>query len=222
MPTGGGSGRTGCAGAGYCFSAYEKKKMKRYILRGNNSQINLRREGSECRMSRETVSKWLKDMLPRKCMNCGAAGNLQYHHIVPVIYGGNEVPTNIAVLCSDCHSKVHYGRDGIINHGDSVRIGIERAKRERGLKVGRKPLEYEKIMRMIAENSTQFNSGSMTTEREIMDIAGVQPTSYAKCKRMLLSAMKEDVWPYEWDKPSVCKHRPEYDHVIRKMRGEVV
>ena len=169
-------------------------------------------------MSREKVAKWLQDMLPKKCMNCGATKNLQYHHIVPARYGGGDVPTNIAVLCGDCHSKVHYAKDGVINHGDCVRAGMIEA-RKRGVHLGRKCADYEKVMRLIAENSTQFNPLSMTTETEIMEMAGVKNVCYAKCKRMLIEAMGKDEWPYEWERPKMIANRPTYDRVLKKARG---
>ena len=171
--------------------------------------------------NRQIVAKWLRDMLPKKCCNCGATKNLQYHHIVPAICGGNDVPTNIAVLCGDCHSKVHYGKGEVINHGECIKRGQAEAKK-RSVRLGKKPGDYEKIMRLIAERSTQFNEGSMTTEHEIMAEAGVKEVCYAKCKRMLFAAMSEDEWPYEWAKPTQVRNMPLYDRVIKKMRGTAI
>ena len=175
---------------------------------------------------RSTVAKWIREMLPKKCMNCGATHDLQYHHIVPVICGGNEIPSNVAVLCSDCHSKVHYGKGGVINHGDAVKKGQQRAKAN-GVRLGRKPIDAERVMRTIAENSTQFNDiydpdYEPKTEQEIMDMIGIKNVQYAKYKRMLLSAMKEDVWSYDWAKPVQVRNVPLYDHCVKKLRGEVV
>ena len=169
-------------------------------------------------MGREMVSKWIRDMLPKKCVNCGSTISLTYHHIVPVTYGGNDVPSNIAVLCSDCHSKVHYGKAGIINHNECVKLGIAKA-RERGIKVGRKPIDYEKVMRLISEKSTQFNDDSLVTEREIAEEAGVKYTTYAKCKRKLFAAMEQETWPYDWPKPTFRRNYPLYEHCIKELRG---
>ena len=41
------------------------------------------------------------------CANCGSRENIQYHHIVPLAFGGNNVLTNIVPLCEDCHYKAH-------------------------------------------------------------------------------------------------------------------
>lgn len=170
---------------------------------------------------RERVAKWLREMLPKKCCNCGSAKDLQYHHIVPVIFGGNEVPSNVAVLCGVCHDKVHYGKSSMIDHGEAVKAGQLRAK-QRGRKVGRKPADGEIIMQTIVENSTQFNADSLMTEHEIMGMLKIKEVCYAKYKRKLFEAMAADVWPYSWEKPVQVRNRPLYDSFIRKMRGDVV
>ena len=173
---------------------------------------------------REIVAKWIRDMLPRKCVNCGSTSNLQYHHIVPVSFGGNDGPSNVAVLCGDCHSLVHYGKRGIINHGEAVKEGQRRA-RECGKPLGRKPADGEKIMRLIAENSTQFVNvydakAPLYTETEIMEMAGVKPVCYHKYKRRLLALMDADEWPFEWERPKKLRNMPLYDRVVKRMRSE--
>ncbi len=170
---------------------------------------------------REIPAKWIRDMLPKKCVNCGSTKGIVYHHIVPVEFGGNEVPSNIAVLCSVCHGKVHYGEDGVIDHGMLVRSGQQRA-RANGKRIGRKPADGERIMRTIAERSTQFNENSKTTEGEIRESLGIKNVCYCKYKKKLMDAIRADVWPYDWEKPSHIANRPLYDRVIKRMRGEVV
>lgn len=175
--------------------------------------------------NRQNITKAMKDALPKKCYNCGSTENLNYHHIVPLALGGNNVLTNIAVLCGKCHWAVHHGdMDGeYIHHGELVKAGIEKARTE-GRKNGRKPADHSHVMELIAKYSTQFNNIDDTnyelhTETEIMDMAGVKPVCYAKCKNMLKEAMKSDVWPYEWEKPSICRNMPLYDRVIKKIRS---
>lgn len=177
--------------------------------------------------NRTTVAKWIRDMLPKKCCNCGSTENLGYHHIVPCECGGNDVPTNVAVLCANCHSRVHYGKDGVIDHGALISAGMAKA-RSNGVKLGRKNrIIPEDAMRMIAENSTQFNDINkhdyeIKTEQEIMDMIGIKPVQYAKYKKMLLSAMNDDVWPYGWNKPVQVRKHPLYDHCVKQMRGEIL
>lgn len=49
------------------------------------------------------------DALPKVCANCASTDDLMIHHIVPLCYGGNNVLTNLARLCSDCHAQAHGG-----------------------------------------------------------------------------------------------------------------
>lgn len=42
-----------------------------------------------------------------KCVNCGSEDYLIMHHIVPLGRGGKDVPSNIVLLCNECHRKVH-------------------------------------------------------------------------------------------------------------------
>ena len=177
-------------------------------------------------MGHATVAKWIKDMLPKKCCNCGSTENLQYHHIVPVVYGGNEVPTNVAVLCGSCHSKTHYGKGDVINHNDAVRRGLEAAK-ARGVKLGRKEADAERIIKAIAENSSQFHDicevdWEIMTEDEIMSMLGVKSVCYYKYKKELVKAISADTWPYDWPKPKVNHGHPVYANKLRRMRGDSV
>lgn len=43
----------------------------------------------------------------RICVNCSSTDDLHLHHIVPLALGGTNYPTNVVVLCGECHSKVH-------------------------------------------------------------------------------------------------------------------
>jgi hypothetical protein len=169
-------------------------------------------------MSR-TVPQWIKDKKYHFCAVCGKTEDLQYNHFIPD-NGHNTVPENIIVLCAPCH-QIWHNQGGTVHHNYLVKQGIAKAK-ERGVKVGKKPADYEKVMRLIAENSTQFNKSSLTTEHEIMDMAGVKEVCYAKCKRMLLDAINDDEWPYSWAKPTYVAYRPLYDNVIKRLRGDAI
>ena len=168
---------------------------------------------------RQTIPKWIKDSKYHFCAVCGRTDDLQYHHWEP-FNGHNTVPENIIVLCAKHHQEFH-NQGGRIKHNKLVKDGIARA-RERGVQFGRKPADGERIMKAIAENSTQFNETSLTTEHEIMAMLGVKEVCYAKYKRKLLSLMQEKVWPYSWDKPVQVRKHPLYDHCVKQMRGEMV
>lgn len=170
-------------------------------------------------MSRRNIpAKWIRDMLPKKCVNCGSTNGIVYHHIVPVELGGNEVPSNIAVLCSVCHGKVHYGKDGVMDHGQLIKSGQQRARMS-GKTIGRKPADGERIMRAIAEQSTEFNKDSLITEAEIRDKLGIKNVCYCKYKRKLKEAMEAEVWPYAWEKPVQVRNVPLYEYMVKRLRG---
>lgn len=42
-----------------------------------------------------------------RCRDCGRAGALQVHHIVPIEAGGTDDLDNLRSLCKDCHHKRH-------------------------------------------------------------------------------------------------------------------
>lgn len=179
----------------------------------------------EQKMSRQTVSKAIRDVLPNTCCNCGTTEHLVYHHIIPVEVGGRDIASNIAVVCADCHSLVHFGRKGVLVHGELIKEGIAKAK-AKGHKNGRKPADYEKVMRLIAEHSTQFNdiydpNYELYTEHEIMEMCNVKEVTYSKCKRMLIADMNADKWEHEWAKPKkIYRNMPLYDRLVRRIRDE--
>ena len=41
------------------------------------------------------------------CVNCGSKGRIEYHHIVPLVNGGNHKFSNIVPLCEKCHMAAH-------------------------------------------------------------------------------------------------------------------
>ena len=64
------------------------------------------------------MRKWLsqeeKQNIGTVCCNCGATEDIEYHHIVPLLLGGNDVKSNIVPLCCKCHKAAHMGQH--INH----------------------------------------------------------------------------------------------------------
>ncbi|WP_422406942.1 MULTISPECIES: HNH endonuclease [Gammaproteobacteria] len=45
--------------------------------------------------------------LPNSCQNCGSDEDLHIHHIVPLSLDGNNILSNMARLCMECHNKIH-------------------------------------------------------------------------------------------------------------------
>ena len=72
--------------------------------------------------------KWMKGQLPQRCVYCGSAENLEYHHLVPVELGGDNRLSNIVPLCHAHHM--------VITHGGTV------AQYKDGRNKGGRPRKY--------------------------------------------------------------------------------
>lgn len=47
-------------------------------------------------------------LLPQRCVGCGQlTEKWVLHHIVPVENGGQDIPSNLAILCRPCHYAAH-------------------------------------------------------------------------------------------------------------------
>lgn len=79
--------------------------------------------------------KTLQNHLGKKCCNCGSEEDVQYHHIVELAAGGNDVIANIAPLCGTCHA-MHHSLAGLKNHSLLIKRGLEKQK-EKGKYIGR-------------------------------------------------------------------------------------
>lgn len=42
------------------------------------------------------------------CLNCGDRENVEWHHVVPLELGGNDIPSNTVPLCHICHKTVTF------------------------------------------------------------------------------------------------------------------
>ena len=183
-----------------------------------------------CLARRSKPPKWVIDAMPKRCCKCGSTKNIVYDHIKPVVLG-NETWTieNTRPVCNLCHRREVHGQvlvgqmEMLSNHSFLVREGIRKAN-ERGVKNGRKGKNPETVLMIIAENSSQFNDVydsdyELKTEREVMQMVGLKSVSaYEKYKKMLVEAMKADVWPYAFNKPKYLSNRPMYEHQIKRMR----
>ncbi len=45
-----------------------------------------------------------------KCESCGRNGTTETHHITSKTFGGTNQKSNLAELCPNCHSDVHFGK----------------------------------------------------------------------------------------------------------------
>ena len=82
--------------------------------------------------SNPSFRKIMKKKLGGVCANCGSDKDIQYHHIVPILYGGTNNLSNIVPLCRFCHGKAH-GRFSI-SYGSGRPKTIELKEAESVLK----------------------------------------------------------------------------------------
>jgi len=42
-----------------------------------------------------------------RCCECGAGGQVEAHHLIPLAEGGADTAENMITLCLSCHGKRH-------------------------------------------------------------------------------------------------------------------
>lgn len=107
------------------------------------------------------------------CANCGTECNneIVFHHIVPIVLGGNDILTNIAPLCNDCHNLIHHGshNNQILSHSDLIKAGIAKRKAQ-GLSVGRHTMTKKDIPQSFLDYYPKIKNNDITitqTAREL-------------------------------------------------------
>ena len=82
----------------------------------------------------------------RFCIICGTNKNLEHHHIIPKVRGGDDHQHNFITLCCEHHAMIHMVRPGSwTNRKKLQREGIEKAKLKGVYKGGRLKIDVEKI-----------------------------------------------------------------------------
>lgn len=61
-------------------------------------------------MERKQLTPLQKQKIGTRCINCGTEEMIEYHHVVPLGLGGNDVAENIVPLCHSCHKAAHCGQ----------------------------------------------------------------------------------------------------------------
>jgi len=52
----------------------------------------------------------------RKNAHLGDCEQLEVHHVIPVSDGGEDIPSNIWVVCTPCHKEIHHRRVYMNDH----------------------------------------------------------------------------------------------------------
>jgi len=100
------------------------------------------------KMKRRKLTELDKDIIGNKCSNCGCDKDLEYHHIIPLACGGNDINSNMVCLCGKCHSIIHgLQKDGYnLAHSILIKNGIKRA-RHKGTVLGRPKTGVPKLFK---------------------------------------------------------------------------
>lgn len=136
-------------------------------------------------MSKINLTKTQKEEIGLQCCNCGSKIDLQYHHIVPLSLGGNNILSNLCCLCYKCHSLLHFGNKKNINHSEATKAGIQKAKaqgKQIGMKKGTKLITKKSITskEKIRELNIDFN-GNLSNE-ETYKFIGISRKTFYKYK----------------------------------------
>ena len=134
-------------------------------------------------MRRRTLTKKDKEEIGLKCCNCGSEEDLQYHHIIPLSLGGNDINSNMCCLCYKCHYKLHHnGKDSkVANYGELIKNGKARAKQKEGFTDGRpKKKNKEQIQQMLQLLTVNGGNMSYSQVSELYDISSRTLMRYQK------------------------------------------
>ena len=136
------------------------------------------------------------------CINCGISQSIEemeFHHVIPLSIGGNDVASNIVCLCSKCHKLLHgISNNGIISHSALTKAGLQKA-RKRGAQIGlvkgtRLTTNKSLIIKpQIIAMSKNFR-GTMTNADVIREL-GIAKNTYYKYQQELLSIDWEKEFP---------------------------
>lgn len=138
----------------------------------------------------ETLSEKDKDIIGRTCCNCGKTTDLEYHHIIPLSLGGNDILSNYCCLCYGCHSLIHFGERKNISHSEATKRGIEKARlngKQIGSIKGKKKTTKKSITakELIKKYNRDFD-GQLTNE-ETWEKIGISKMTFYKYKKELKS-----------------------------------
>ena len=116
-----------------------------------------------------------------KCELCGSRRNLEAHHIIPIVYGGDDSLENLLCVCASCHVKLTprslLTKKGIeIARANGKHIGGHEG-RKMNVKKASPAKECSK------KNSRDFE-GSLS-DPEVIKLAGISRNTYYRYKAEL-------------------------------------
>jgi len=170
--------------------AFKNSKIPKIPMPDRKDTTITKTVGTDIEISPRILTRnELKKQVGSVCCNCGSTDNIEYHHVVPLSFGGRDVASNIYAVCSDCHALIHFGNHNDISHSEATKRGIELAK-QNGYKPGRKPgvsIDTKKAKaakKIIVQESLDFFGDK--NDVEVLKIIGnISRNSYYKYKKEL-------------------------------------
>lgn len=152
--------------------------------------------------TRRPLTEEEKDYIGRVCVNCGSTEDIEYHHIVPISLGGNDILSNICPLCHCCHAKIHYNGEAGISHSTVTKAGLERARaagKHLGLQRGTKLITHKSVQakNIILHYSKDFLG--TYSDQECMRFTGVSRNTFYKYKREIKVQFDFDTYMESFD-----------------------
>jgi hypothetical protein len=132
----------------------------------------------------------LKKEKGQKCCNCNSSDSIQYHHIIPLAIGGNDILTNIVPLCEKCHLLIHNKNktNKLVSHSELTKRGLEKARKEGkqiGLKKGTKLTTDKSIAAKEIILKYNIDFGGELDNQQTIKLAGISRNTFYKYKKEL-------------------------------------
>lgn len=101
-----------------------------------------------------------------QCCNCGSIESLEYHHIIPLALGGNDIKTNMCCLCFTCHELLHNGQQNsnYRSRSELIKEGIAKSKKKQGRKLG----TLDKMTNELKEDIELYLKDKNITQNDLM------------------------------------------------------
>ena len=114
------------------------------------------------------------------CINClSDEKEIQYHHVIPLSLGGQDILSNIVPLCEDCHNLIHHAKikKGNLSHSELIKAGINKAKAE-GKQPGRKSTTIKDIPENFLKLYDKIKNKEITIMGASRELGLSRPTIY--------------------------------------------
>jgi hypothetical protein len=104
-----------------------------------------------------------------KCDYCGSSDRLQVHHKQPISRGGDNHPTNLVILCKQCHQRKHKFEFKDTYSITSENYGKQDSKSNK-IQIIKDAIKYNKVISIIYRKKIFGSNEYEQTERLIKPI----------------------------------------------------